>query len=223
LEGSKKEVAQMNLNKTQLAMVDTETNNLPVYRDEDGSPDFTDVIATDVGIILLDGINDPNPVTHEFSFQMNEYDFRWNSDPEALRINGYDHEARNGLPVTDSREAAEKYKVMAELLRGRTLVASNTAFDEGVLRNAFISHGVCRPTGVRGEHWEPWAKRMVDVRAFSHLLMWKMGLENASVQTSYEFLVKHNLAPSIQGHRALNDAWKALAIVKHFSENLGWV
>jgi len=205
----------MNLKKTQLAVVDTETNNLPDYRDEDGSPDFTRVIATDVGIILLDGINDPNPVTHEFWFQLNEHDFRWNSDPEALRINGYDHEARKGLPVTDSREAAEKYKVIAELLRGRTLVASNTAFDEGVLRNAFISHGVCRPTGVRGEHWEPWAKRMIDVRACSHMMMWWHGTKNASVQTAYDYLVETYGWPQLQGHRALNDAWKALRVLGH--------
>lgn len=204
---------ETSLIKTQLAVVDTETNNYPTYREEDGSPDFTRVLAIDVGIILLDGIEDPEPVTHEFSFQLNDLDFHSHSDPEAFQVNGYEHELRSGLPVVNSFEAREVWLKITELLRGRTIVASNTAFDDGVLKNALISHEICKPTGKPGEHWEPWSKRMVDVRALSHLLMWWYGTKNASVQTSYDYITNYGLPP-LKGHRALNDAWKALRVLK---------
>jgi hypothetical protein len=159
----------MDLEKAQLAVVWVKANTLPIVRQAtfytpalivgDGSRDYHGVAATDVGIILLDGVNDPNPVVHEFLFRLDEWHLQ-QAIPKMLM--GYDHGARIGMPVLASKEAKEQWGKIKELLSGRTVISSNAIFDASVLRKGLIMHGVCKPLGGKpGEHWEPWNEEMV--------------------------------------------------------------
>lgn len=198
-----------------LAIIDTETTDLWTVRPEDGSRDYSKVVVTDIGIILLNGILDQEPQRYEMSFKLSPLDLD-RANPEALEISGYKHSERESKTETGSRVAAMGWRYIADLLQDRVIVASNAEFDLGAMRSNLTRHGVLTPKGnIPGEEWETWTpRRCIDTNAFGYMMKMAYGLKNASVQTSYDFLVPILGLPVLQGHRALADAEKTLAVLK---------
>jgi DNA polymerase III epsilon subunit-like protein len=203
------------MNNEQFAIVDTETTNLWTVRPEDGSHDYSKVVITDIGIILLDNIFDKEPIECEFSFGLSPDDLK-QANPESLKINGYDHSNRAGDAETGSAIATQTWTHISTLLRNRVIVASNAEFDVGAIRSNLIRHGVLKPKGgIPGEEWESWSvRRCVDTNAFGFMMKQAFNLKSASVQESYNFLANVFNLPMLEGHRALADAQKAYEVFK---------
>jgi hypothetical protein len=191
----------MELRKTPLAVVWVRANTLPTVRKAtfygpqdihgDGSRDYHAVAATDVGIILLDGIEDSRYTTDEFLFRLDTWHLQ---QATSEMLAGYDHEARIGMPVLASKEAKEQWGKIKELLSGRTVVSSNSMFDVSVLRKCLIMHGVCEPLGDKpGEHWEPWNPDVIDASSLAHVVFGSIGLKNMTRQNAERTLsvLKH--------------------------------
>lgn len=201
-----------------LAIVDTETTGLPRSRVSDGSDDFSEVRATEVAILLLTDRYEETS-RHVFKFRLSDEMYN-NASPDmkkALEINGYDHSLEGPwgkAPIMGTPQAANQWRNIAVLLRKRTLVAQNVAFDAGVLKAELLRYQLCTEVSF------PWTRRVFDVLGLCQFLRLHYDIRNAkgwssaSIQDVYPAMG----GPEMEAHRAMADAERIIYILKVFND-----